>query len=382
LSQHAANQDSPTSASFAVDMDNSNPGNDSAAFGSPVFNSQSDSSVPAGYECQAQIVDFAPTIEGLQVVPTPDATGAEADARFLDEAFAKCLGNNVDQPSGPVCGNLQSLDKAKAPPPPPPPPPIIYAPRPVIIIPPPKPKPYGFHGLVRHVQAQVVDQKNDTVPFALPGTYLSSVRITADFGKPNSEVTITLYRRNGASSAQGGRVNLKAIARFCPFTVKRNPDVQLRFQVPSAYQSDHVGLTVRQVHMLKSATGPACPGTTKKNAFIGFGPEKGALVPVLDAPLLHHLKPCPASLTIPVPHGAGISSPAITIYQGSQLVRSLPSSQLGGSQVVIPASQLPGGSLTIRVQWLKLGRRKTLTLSYTRSFYNCTLAQRRKLGQR
>jgi hypothetical protein len=57
-------------------------------------------------------------------------------------------------------------------------------------------------------------------------------------------------------------------------------------------------------------------------------------------------------------------------------------SELRGSQVVIPASQLPGGPLSVRVQWLKQGRLKLLTLGYTKSFYNCTPAQRRQLGPR
>ena len=35
-----------------------------------MFNSQFDSYVPNGFECQAQIIDFAPTIQALQATPT------------------------------------------------------------------------------------------------------------------------------------------------------------------------------------------------------------------------------------------------------------------------------------------------------------------------
>lgn len=385
LSSHATYQDSPSSDSFAVDRANADPGNDSAAFGSPVFKPQADSYAPTGFECQAQIIDFAQTIEALQSVPASSGAGQQTDGRFLDEAFARCLEpDNVTQPSGPICGSTPSLGNTN-PPPTPVVAPLIIPPAIHIYIPPPPPKPYDFHGLIRNVQAQVVDQRNNTVPFAPPGAYLSSIRITADFGKPHSEVTITLYRNaprvTGAKRAGDARARtrLTAIVRFCPFTVDRAPNVQLRFQVPTAYQPDHVGLAVRQVRMLSSATGPGC-GQAKHNAFVAFGGLKGAIVPILDAGLLHKLKPCPASLSVVLPNGPGVSGRSVTILRGFRVVRVIPGSQLTGTLLVIPARQLPGGPLEVLVQWLKQGQRRLLNFSYTSQFYNCSAAQRRRLG--
>jgi hypothetical protein len=385
LLSNAEYQDSPSTASLAVDQANASPGNDSAAFGSDVFNSQFDSFVPTGFECQAQIIDFAPTIQALMAIPPSSTLDQGADARFLDEAFDKCLGQNTSDASGPICGAQQTLGTATPPPPPPPPPVVIQLPV-IIYKPPPPPTPYKFKGQVRNVEARVVDQRNNTVPYATPGTYLSSIRITADFGKPVSEVTITLYRRAASTPAaragrraHTGRVGLTAIVRFCPFTVQRSPNVQLRFVVPTAYQPDYVGLSVRQVRMLSSATGPGC-GAAKHNAFTAYGPQQGAIVPILDAALLHRYKPCPSSLTVPLPHGPGVSVRSVTISRGQRVVRVIRGARLSGARVTIPAGLLPGGLLQVRVQWRTADGRRALAQSSLDGFLNCTASQRHWLG--
>ena len=381
LAQHAEFQDNPSAGTLAVDEANAAPGNDSAALGSPVFNSQADSYVPIGYECQAQIVDFAPTIEALENIPS---SGTSSDARFLDEAFTQCIGGQqAGKPSGPICGTADTTGNS-APPPHIVPPPIIQLPPQIIYTYPPPPPAYAFSGLVRNVQAQVVDQNNDTVPDASPGTYLSSIRITGDFGKPLSQVTITLYRlaARASSSARKGPAGtqLTAIGRFCPFTVTRAPNVQLRFAVPTLYQPKYVGLAVRQVRKLSAATGPGC-GQAQHNAFVAFGPIKGAVVPILNAQLLHKLKPCPTSLSISLPHGPGVNVETVTISRGGRTLRTLHAWQLKGTRVVIPAAALPGGELQIRTVWLKLDRIRLVTNTSATVFQNCTAAQRRTLGE-
>ena len=384
---------SPSGPSLAVDQANADPGNDSAAFGSPEFNSQSDSYVPGpggagtGFECQAQTIDFALTIEGLQGIQNP-VPPEQADARFLDEAFAKCVGGLAppNTASGPLCGFAPSLGNGNVqqvvvPPP------VVLPPPVTIVIPPKLPPAYDFHGLIRNVQAQVVDQHNNTVPFAPPGAYLSSIRITADFGKPESEVTITLYHGSSqraasrrGTSAHSSRTPLTAIVRFCPFTVQRAPDVQLRFEVPPAYQPDHVGLTVREVHMLPKATAPGCV-KGQHSAFVAFGGFQGALVPILDAQLLHKHKPCPGSFTVSLPHGPGVTVQSATIIDRKRVVMAIPRSELGASSVTIPATTLPGGVLQVRVQWLQAGGRKAATETSVSNLVNCTAAERHWIGQ-
>jgi hypothetical protein len=338
-------------------------------------------------ECQAQTIDFAPTIEALQAVQPDLKAGQEADARFLDEAFADCVGGNFgggQHQSSAQCGYAEQLGSAVksqhivAPP-------VVEQPVQIIYKLPPPPKGYDFHGLVRNVQAQVVDQSNNTVPNATPGTYLSSIRITGDFGKPLSEVTITLYHRattparDRRGHAHAARTHLTAIVRFCPFTVTRAPNVELRFEVPSAYAPDHVGLAVRQAKALSSATGPGC-GAAKHNAFLGVGPVKGALVPILDASLLHHFKPCPAALSVPLPRGAGTNLRAVTIRRSGRVVMAIPGWKLKGAKLVIPASKLPAGPLVVQVQWQSLQGRRLATRYSVRGFLNCTAAERQSLG--
>jgi len=384
LSNHPAYQDPPGSSTTpstmsAVDQANAAPGNDSAALGSSVYIPTSDSYVPPGYECQAQTIDFAPTIAALQGMQFPSTQ--DVDARLLDEAFGPCKPNCLTPVTPPEnLGAIQPQIQQQAPP--------VVIPPPVIIYKLPKPpKQYDFYGLIRNVQAQVVDQRNDTVPEAPPGAYLSSIRITADFGKPLSQVTITLYRDAGLAAATGrahahaAPHRLTAIVRFCPFTVTRDPNVQLRFEVPPAYQATHVGLAVREAQKLTAATGPGC-GPAHHNAFVAVGPLAGAIVPILDSQLLHKVKPCPTVLSVALPHGPGVTVLSATVIEGRRIMRVLPAAALRRPSMVIPASQLPGGLMQVRVVALERLRGKQVTRTLVSPFYNCSQRQERRLSQR
>jgi hypothetical protein len=380
---HAAFSDNPSGGTTAVDQANADPADDTAALGSPVFKSELDSFAPQGSECQAQTIDFAPTIEAIQGIGSSSSqkNGNEtSDNRFLDEAFTKCLGGNTTNLSGPICGNTETKGNP-TPPKHQAPPPVVEPPPVKIYVGPKPPKPYDFHGLIRNIEAQVVDQRNHTVADAAPGTYLSSLRITADFGKDNSAVTITLYKRSSAAAdhPHDARTPLTAIVRFCPFIVPRDPNVELRFVVPTTYQPDHVGLAVREARKLNAATAPGCT-KGQHSAFIAVGPMKGAIVPILDAPLLHKLKPCPVSLTVHLPHGHGNRVQSVVISRAGHVVRRIPGWRARGARLVIPADRLPGGTLQVDIHWLSLHKRKLVSRSTVTNFHNCTAAQRKRLG--
>jgi hypothetical protein len=157
---------------------------------------------------------------------------------------------------------------------------------------------FDFNGLVRHLTARVVDDHNRTYAKAPAGANLSSIRLEGDFGKPESAVTLTFYRRvsvRRGHRARGAVTQLKALARFDPFVVKRG-HVVIRLKVPRTFSPTHIGVTVQEVARGKAQ--PSSRGTQpctkvkpqKPLRFSCLGPKRGVIAPVLDAARLHKRK--------------------------------------------------------------------------------------------
>jgi hypothetical protein len=131
------------------------------------------------------------------------------------------------------------------------------------------------------------------------GLPLNSIQLTADFGRPYSQVTLTLYRRQALRSH---RRSLVTLVRFCPFTVQRAPGVELRFDVPGpsangpGYDPTHIGVAVQEVktgHFPVPAGDKCVPANTKVVDFAAFGKLGGTVVPIAYANLLHKRSPGP-----------------------------------------------------------------------------------------
>jgi hypothetical protein len=170
----------------------------------------------------------------------------------------------------------------------------------VIVMEPPvviKPPEFDFYGLVRRLNARVVDSNDRSYAKAPRGTVLSTIHLEADFGKPETAVTLTFYRRTATASARNRRVvRLKAIARFDPFVVKRG-HVTMRLKVPPQFNPNYVGVTVREIAMngtrRRTVGGVACTTlkTLKPVPFRCTGPSGGVILPIADAGHLHQRKP-------------------------------------------------------------------------------------------
>lgn len=167
---------------------------------------------------------------------------------------------------------------------------VVVAEPPVII----RPPEFDFYGLVRKLKAFVVDSKDRSYSKAPRGTVLSTIHLEADFGKPESAVTLTFYRRV-TSSARGKVVRLRAIARFDPFAVKRG-HVTMRLKVPPQFSPNYVGVTVREIARngarRRLVGGVACTTlkTIKPVPFRCTGPSGGMILPIADAGRLHKPK--------------------------------------------------------------------------------------------
>ncbi|MFL5894633.1 MAG: alkaline phosphatase family protein [Thermoleophilaceae bacterium] len=294
VTKTAANPDScptPTQAdavSEDVNVVNAAPGDDADA---------------PGHECQPETVDFAPTIAALLAVNIPER---QQVGRFLQEAFTTPLSFPKEEELPPQ--ELQPEPAAPAveiyvPPPPPPPPP---------------PKGFDFSGLVRGLRAQVVDANGCSWSLSKAGTKLDYLKIEADFGKQLSAVTLTFYTRAPAkktktakqssssagrfgfasssrcpraaragatASAAAPRTQLKAIARFKPFTVQRG-HVKLKLKVPDQFKPSYVGVTVQEAKKVARARS----ADTQQANFAGIGPMGGGVFAIADAKRLHARK--------------------------------------------------------------------------------------------
>lgn len=248
-----------------------------------------------GYACQAETIDFAPSIAALLHLELPSHQIDDERVRLLNEAFT--------QPLVPV------LEEQELPPPveewqpplPPPPPPEYYEPdppepppppAPVELPPPPPPPvtdPFDFDGIVRALRARVIDAAGDSWAEAPPGAQMTTIEIAGDFGRPQAAVTLTFYSDKAAKTAKKSRkakasgrkrarpaaskrTKLRALAKFKPFTIKRGP-AKLKLKIPPKFSPTHVGVTVREL----VAGQPA-------------GPVAGTVLAVADAKHLHRVK--------------------------------------------------------------------------------------------
>lgn len=171
----------------------------------------------------------------------------------------------------------------------------------IIVVEPPvvvRPPGFDFHGLIRELRARVVDSRNRTYAQAPRGARMSTIRLEADFGKPETAVTLTFYRRAVAPRRRGRTrvVRLKAIARFDPFVVKRG-HVTMRLKIPPQFRPTYVGVTVREVARTASgrrqlAGGAPCTRlrTFRPVRFRCTGPTAGSILSIRDAGRLHKPK--------------------------------------------------------------------------------------------
>ncbi|HEV2813186.1 MAG TPA: alkaline phosphatase family protein [Solirubrobacteraceae bacterium] len=200
-----------------------------------------DDAAAPGHECQAETVDVALSIAGMLELDT-ESVPVAPHARFLNEAFTPDLGEQeeVEEPQPELI----------QPAPPPPPEPIVIVRGSVQVITPPPPKdPFPYRGLIRRLRTRVTDARGKPFALAQRGATLSTIEVQADFGKPESLVTLTFYRRARGSR----RSRLSAIARFKPFTVKRGP-VRLRLRIPKRFRPTHLGVSVQQVETVEGQT--------------------------------------------------------------------------------------------------------------------------------
>jgi hypothetical protein len=300
-SAYTMSQSNPTPA---VDQANVNPGDDAFFPNQTSANPCGDptGALNTGHFDQPNTVDFAPTIASLLQVSVPPGQLAGCFLHGGDElhpAFKNRLQPFND--SEPLGGCPE--DPSACPPPEPPQPPsqISIAPTP-----PPYPEWGCGPGLYQNLRAQVVDSKYKPVGQAKPGSPMSFMQISADFCRPKSAVTLTLYvkpkpkAKAGRASRRSSTERLLAQVHFCPFTVPKGPNVKLRFKVPDRYQPTHVGLLIQEVNELppgerhpvtkvgKPSHGtPACPPPN----FRPVGHRTGAIVAIRDASYLHRRAP-------------------------------------------------------------------------------------------
>ena len=235
-----------------------------------------------GHKAQPETVDFALTISALMQLPFETPT--QLQGRVLQEAFLNKL-----EPPCIDCDEAEVIE-----PDPPPPPPLPEPPVEVV-----QPEGFNFHGLVRDLEALVVDAKDKSWAKARRGSRLSTIRLEGDFGKPETAVTLTFYRPATARrrAARKTRVlRLKAIARFDPFAVKRG-HVTMRLKIPRLFKPTHLGLTVREIALNSAgrrmrAGGQPCTTlkTRKPVPFRCTGPARGVILRIADAGRLHKRK--------------------------------------------------------------------------------------------
>jgi hypothetical protein len=245
-----------------------------------------------GHERQLETPDVALTAASLLHVSV-EAPQEGPDTRILTEACPTCI---TFEPANDVVGTPDPPpEQPPEPPPPPPPPPPPVEPPPIEIEQPPPPEAFNFHGLIRNLKARVTDDKGNPVSKAKPGADLSYIQLTADFGKPQAQVSLTFYRNAKAGTGQsakrrkGTRNKLKAVVHFKPFKVQRGP-AKIKLQVPARFAPDHVGVIVQEVREVKTPPKERLGGngsSGEQTNFEGFGPKDGGIVAIADSNKLH-----------------------------------------------------------------------------------------------
>jgi hypothetical protein len=277
-----------------------------AAPGNPNLSPGDDANAP-GHECQAEVVDFAPTIAALLKISVKHT---QLGGRFLREAF--------DHDLSPVREEEPLVDIPPDDPPP--------APEPDVRVPdpPPPPKGYTYSGLMKRLRATVVDQYGCDWATAKPGATMDYLKIEVDLGKSLSSSTLTFYRRGAKPAAPApaakqakhrahvaaapraantnrclkppataasahkaaARPPLNAIARFNPFALKRG-HVVLKLKIPPLYRPTHIGMFLQEARRVVPSVKPdGSPGLS----FEAFGPAAGKIVAIIDGGRLHETK--------------------------------------------------------------------------------------------
>ena len=232
-----------------------------------------------GHECQAETVDIPLSIAALLQARVPAKQIAQ-QGRLLKEAIPTLKLGDDDEDLGPPPPPEE--------PPPPPPPPIIISRNSVQVIPAKKPKdPFPFHGLIRRLKARVVDMKGRPLSAARRGATMTSIEVSADFGKPQSIVRLTFYKR-GRKGSKGVARRLVAIAKFKPFPVKRGP-AKLRLKVPAQFAPQYIGISIQEI-VTVAKTGAASTGNAK-SIEKPVGPRAGGIAAIDNAEWLHRRKP-------------------------------------------------------------------------------------------
>jgi hypothetical protein len=237
-----------------------------------------DDAAAKGHECQAETVDIPLSIAALLRVSVK-ADQIAAQGRLLKEAIPSL---KVDEPQEDT-GPLPEPDPG----PPPAPPPVIIERNSIQVIPTRRPKdPFPFQGLIQRLRARVVDSKGRPLAKTRRGAKMTGIEVSADFGKPQSIVRLTFYKK-GRKRSGGVARRLVAIARFKPFTIKRGP-AKLRLRVPDQFAPQYIGVSVQQV-VTVGRTGAAATGNAK-TVEKPIGPKAGGIAAIGDAKWLHQRK--------------------------------------------------------------------------------------------
>jgi hypothetical protein len=167
---------------------------------------------------------------------------------------------------------------------------------------------FDFDGVLRDLRAKVADSEGKSWAEVARGTRMDRIVISADYGRPLSAVTLTLYKQSSGrvlcgvdvykpkASTSSARASascpLTGIARFKPFKLDRG-HIDLRLRIPKAYKPTHVGVTVQEVvaNVLDATTARQCQ--TSGNFFCFYskvGVPDGGIVRLGDARTLHKVK--------------------------------------------------------------------------------------------
>ena len=195
----------------------------------------------ASNECQAENVDFAPTIGALLQV---GIDSEQLGGRFLQEAFFREL----------AFPGIEVLEEPP-PPPPPPEPKVVVLPAPPPPLAPRPPRTWRYSGLMRGMRAWVGDRRGHLYPRVRRGAKLDYLILRADFGKPLAAVKLTFYQRvesdaQARDARERRRTVVKTLATFKPFSVRRSRRAKLTLKVPEIFEPTHVGVVVRRARRL------------------------------------------------------------------------------------------------------------------------------------
>jgi hypothetical protein len=172
---------------------------------------------------------------------------------------------------------------------------------------------FDFDGTIRDLHAHVADSGGHSYSQAPRGSRMDRIAISADYGRPMSAITLTLYKQtkgkkpcgitafrplDGASASSASTTArtsagcpLKGLARFNPFKLDRG-HVDLRLLLKT-YRPTHVGVSVQEISPFEPdpVTAAACQRTGNFFCFYNkVGSADGGIVRILDAKRLYSVK--------------------------------------------------------------------------------------------